>query len=78
MLQPFADGLKLFIKETVIPTKTNNVIFIIAPILTLVLSLLGWIAIPFSGHEVVIDINIGVLYIFAISSLNVYGIIIAG
>jgi NADH-quinone oxidoreductase subunit H len=78
MLQPFADGLKLFVKETVIPTKTNNVIFILAPIITLVLSLLGWIAIPFSSHEVVIDINIGVLYIFAISSLNVYGIIVAG
>lgn len=77
-LQPFADGLKLFVKESLIPTKVNKGMYIAAPILTLVLSLLGWISIPFGPNEVVIDINLGILYIFAISSLSVYGIIIAG
>lgn len=78
ILQPFADGLKLFAKETVIPTKTNLVLFIFAPILTILLSLLSWICIPFSVTNVICDLNLGILYIFAISSLNVYGIIIAG
>ena len=78
ILQPFADGLKLFAKETIIPTKTNLILFIFAPILTIILSLLSWICIPFSITNVICDLNLGILYIFAISSLNVYGIIIAG
>jgi len=78
LLQPFSDGLKLFIKETVIPTKVNKIIFILAPLLTFFLCLLGWICIPFSNNGIILDLNIGILYLFAISSLNVYGIIMAG
>jgi NADH-quinone oxidoreductase subunit H len=78
VLQPFADGLKLLIKETIIPSKANKVIFILAPILTLFLSFLNYTVIPFSLFNVFADINVGVLYIFAISSLSVYGIIMSG
>jgi NADH-quinone oxidoreductase subunit H len=78
VLQPFADGLKLLIKETIIPSKANKVIFIIAPILTLFLSFLSYAVLPFSVFNVFADINVGVLYIFAISSLGVYGIIMSG
>ena len=78
ILQAFADGLKLFLKESVIPTKTNLFLFIFAPILTMLLSLLSWVCIPFSFTNVICDLNLGILYIFAISSLNVYGIILAG
>jgi NADH-quinone oxidoreductase subunit H len=78
MLQPFADGLKLFVKETVMPAKANRLLFIAAPIITLFLSLLGWAVIPFGEGDVILDLNVGLLYLFAISSLNVYGIILAG
>jgi len=78
VLQPFADGLKLLIKETIIPSKANKVIFLIAPILTLFLSFVNYTVIPFSVFNVFADINVGVLYIFAISSLSVYGIIMSG
>jgi NADH-quinone oxidoreductase subunit H len=78
VLQPFADGLKLLIKETIIPSKANKVIFIIAPVLTLFLSFLSYTVIPFSLFNVFSDLNVGVLYIFAISSLGVYGIIMSG
>ena len=78
ILQPFADGLKLLIKEPVIPGNANRYLFIIAPILTLFLSFLGWIIIPFDYNIVYANINIGILYLFAISSLGVYGIILAG
>ena len=78
ILQPFADGLKLLIKETILPIKANQIIFLIAPILTIFLSFMGWAIIPFNDYTVFADINIGVLYIFAISSLGVYGIIISG
>ena len=78
VLQPFADGLKLLIKETIIPSKANKIIFIIAPILTLFLSFLSYAVLPFSLFNVFADINVGVLYIFAISSLGVYGIIMSG
>jgi NADH-quinone oxidoreductase subunit H len=78
LLQPFADGLKLFIKETVIPSGANRVVFIIAPILTFLLSLIAWAVIPFDEGLVLSDINVGILYLFAISSLGVYGIIMAG
>jgi len=78
ILQPLADGLKLFAKETILPSNANTTLFLLAPIITFVLSLLGWVVIPFSEKAVISDINIGVLYILAISSLSVYGIIIGG
>jgi NADH-quinone oxidoreductase subunit H len=78
LLQPFADGLKLFAKETVIPSGANRVVFVIAPMLTFLLSLIAWAVIPFGPGLVLADINVGVLYLFAISSLGVYGIIMAG
>jgi NADH-quinone oxidoreductase subunit H len=77
-LQPFADGLKLLIKETIIPSKANKIIFILAPILALFLSFLNWTVIPFNKFNVFSDINIGILYIYAISSLSVYSIIMSG
>jgi NADH-quinone oxidoreductase subunit H len=78
LLQPFADGLKLLLKETVIPSGANRGVFIIAPIITFLLSLIAWAVIPFGVGVVVADINVGILYLFAISSLGVYGIIMAG
>lgn len=78
LLQPFADGLKLFLKETIIPSHSNKFLFFLAPIITFFISLLIWAVIPFSEYVVMADINLGVLYLFAISSLGVYGIIIAG
>src|SRR6266404_2297522 len=78
LLQPFADGLKLLVKETVLPSEANRVVFIIAPLVTFTLSLVAWAVIPFSPGVVIANINVGVLYIFAISSLGVYGIILAG
>ncbi len=78
LLQPFADGLKLLMKETIIPTGANKALFVAAPILLFFLSLVSWAVIPFDKGWVLANINIGVLYLFAISSLGVYGIIIAG
>jgi NADH-quinone oxidoreductase subunit H len=78
LLQPFADGLKLLMKETVIPSGANRVVFIAAPILTFVLSLVAWAVIPFDPGVVLSNINVGILYLFAISSLGVYGIVMAG
>src|SRR5215468_12687159 len=78
LLQPIADGLKLFMKETVVPTGANRVVFIAAPILTFVLGLVAWAVIPFDFGVVLADINVGILYLFAISSLGVYGIVMAG
>lgn len=78
LLQPLADGLKLFVKETVLPSSANTVIFILAPVLTFLFGLLSWCIIPFGEGLVLVDLNIGVLYLLAISSLGVYGIIIAG
>ena len=78
LLQPFADGLKLLVKETVIPSSANTVIFILAPILTFILSLVTWAVIPFDQNAVFVDLNVGVLFVFAISSFGVYGIITAG
>src|SRR5262249_12915924 len=69
LLQPFADGLKLLVKETVIPSEANRVVFIIAPLVTFTLSLVAWAVIPFDPGVVIANINVGVLYIFAISSL---------
>ena len=76
--QPLADGLKLFIKETILPAGANRTVFIMAPMLTFILSLIAWAVIPFDVGMVLADINVGVLYLFAISSLGVYGVIMAG
>lgn len=78
LFQPLADGLKLLMKETIIPTGANRVLFIMAPMIMFTLGLVGWAVIPFDTHLVLADINVGILYIFAVSSLGVYGIIIAG
>jgi NADH-quinone oxidoreductase subunit H len=78
LLQPFADGLKLLVKETIVPTGANRFVFMMAPMLTFLLSLVAWAVIPFDYGLVLSDINVGILYLFAISSLGVYGIIMAG
>ena len=78
LLQPIADGLKLLLKEIIIPSKANKFLFFLAPIITFVLALIGWAVVPFSENFVVANLNIGVLYLLATSSLGVYGIIIAG
>jgi NADH-quinone oxidoreductase subunit H len=78
LLQPIADGLKLFAKETVIPSSSNPVNFALAPILTFFLSLLSWVVIPVNASFSLSDLNLGLIYLFAVSSLGVYGIILAG
>jgi NADH:ubiquinone oxidoreductase subunit H len=78
LLQPIADGLKLMIKEPILPSSANLFIFIMAPVITFMLSLVAWAVIPFDYGMVLSDLNVGILYIFAISSLGVYGIITAG
>jgi NADH-quinone oxidoreductase subunit H len=78
LLQPFADGLKLLIKETVLPSSSNIGIFILAPIVTFLLSLITWAVIPIGNNLVFVDLSVGVLYVLAISSLGVYGIVCAG
>jgi NADH-quinone oxidoreductase subunit H len=78
LLQPLADGLKLFVKETILPNSANIFIYIIAPIITFFLSLASWAVIPFDEGFVLTDLSMGLLYLLAISSLAVYGIIIAG
>jgi NADH-quinone oxidoreductase subunit H len=76
--QAIADGLKLLVKETILPSSSNVIIFIIAPILTFLLALMGWAVVPFGEGLVLSDLNVGILYIFAVSSLGVYGIITSG
>ena len=78
LLQPIADGVKLLGKETILPTGSNKFLFVIAPMMTFALALAAWAVIPFQSGVVLSNINVGVLYLFAISSLSVYGIIIAG
>jgi NADH-quinone oxidoreductase subunit H len=78
LLQPLADGLKLLIKESVIPTNSNTFSFILAPILTFFLSLTGWSIMPFSGISFFTNVDPSLLFIFAISSLAVYGVILSG
>lgn len=78
LLQALADGLKLFVKETIFPSNSNIIIFILAPFLSFFLSLISWSVIPFSKNSVLIDLNFGIIYLFAISSLSVFGIIMAG
>ena len=78
ILQSFADALKLLTKENIIPSGSNKIVFILAPIITMVLSLAAWAVIPFAPGWVVSDINVGVMYLFAVSSLSIYGVIMAG
>ena len=78
LLQPLADGVKLMSKELILPTESNKALFILAPVITFTLAMVGWAVIPFGSGLVLADINVGVLYLLAISSLGVYGIIIAG
>ena len=78
LLQSLADALKYIFKEVIIPSTSNKVIFILAPIVTMTLALVSWAVIPFSATQVIADINVGILYLFAVSSLGVYGIIMGG
>ncbi len=78
LLQPLADGLKLFSKEMIFPQQSSKIVFVLAPMLTFTLSLVAWAVIPFDEGLVLADINVGILYLFAISSLGVYGILMAG
>lgn len=78
LLQPLADGLKLFVKETTLPNSGNINLFLLAPSMAFILSLMGWAVIPFSEGLILCELNLGILYLFAISALNVYGILFAG
>ena len=78
LLQPIADGVKLFSKETIIPSQAHRVVFLLAPMILFALSLVAWAVIPFDKDWVLANINVGVLYLFAISSMGVYGVIMAG
>ncbi len=78
LLQSFADGLKVFLQETIVPTAANKGIFLIGPIVTFTVALLAWAVVPFNSGAILADINVGLLYVLAISSLGVYGMIMAG
>ena len=78
LLQSLADALKYMFKEVIIPSSSNKIIFVLAPIITMTLALISWAVIPFSATQVLADINVGILYLFAVSSLGVYGIIMGG
>jgi NADH-quinone oxidoreductase subunit H len=78
LLQSLADALKYMFKEVIVPSSANKVVFILAPIVTMTLALISWAVIPFSATQVIADINVGILYLFAVSSLGVYGIIMGG
>jgi NADH-quinone oxidoreductase subunit H len=78
LLQPLADGLKLMLKEVILPAKANKILFLLAPFITFLLALVAWAVIPFSETWVIADINVGIMYLLATSSLGVYGVIIAG
>ena len=78
LLQPLADGLKLFSKETIFPTVSNKIVFLLAPMIAFSLSIAAWAVIPIADGWVISNINVGILYLFAVSSLSVYGIIMAG
>ena len=76
--QAFADAGKMLMKETIIPTGANRLLFLLAPVITFTLAMIAWAVIPLNDHWAVANINVGILYLFAISSLSVYGIIVAG
>jgi NADH-quinone oxidoreductase subunit H len=78
LLQPLSDGLKLFVKEAIFPSNSNQFIFKISPIITFLVSLMGYAIIPFDKYSVFADVNLGILYLFAMSSLGIYGIIMSG
>lgn len=78
LFQPFADAIKLLAKETILPSSSNKIIFILAPMITFILSVVGWAVMPFDVYSIIADVNLGILYLFAISSMGVYGIIVAG
>ncbi|MBI1300483.1 MAG: NADH-quinone oxidoreductase subunit NuoH [Alphaproteobacteria bacterium] len=78
LLQPIADGIKLFSKETIIPSQAHRVVFLLAPMMLFALSLIAWVVIPFDKGWVLANLNVGILYLFAISSMGVYGVIMAG
>ena len=78
LLQSFADGLKVFLQETIVPSASNKGLFLIAPIITFAVALMSWAVIPFNSGAVLADINVGLLYVLAVSSLGVYGVVIAG
>ncbi len=78
LMQPFADALKMLMKETIVPTGANRILFIVAPLLTMTLAMIAWAVIPVNDGWAIANINVGILYLFAISSLGVYGIVIAG
>src|SRR3546814_21096670 len=75
LLQPSSDAGKLLFKETILPSGANRLVFLMAPMLTFILAMIGWAVIPFDDGMVLADINVGILYLFAISSLGVYGVI---
>jgi len=78
LLQPLSDGLKLFVKEIILPSSSNKLIFIFSPVLTFIISLLGWAVIPYDKFAFLAELNLGIIYLFAVSSLGVYGIILSG
>src|SRR6195952_3761812 len=78
LMQSFADGLKVFLQETIVPAAANRILFLVAPIITFTVALIAWAVIPFSSFSVLANINVGLLYILAVSSLGVYGVILAG
>lgn len=78
LLQPLSDGFKLLVKEMIIPSNSNKIIFVTSPLLTFTISLMGWVVIPYDKYAVFSQIDLGILYLFAISSLGVYGVIMSG
>ena len=78
VLQSFADFIKIFFKETIIPTGANKIVFLAAPVVTFILAFIAWAVVPFAPGWVIADINVGILYLFAVSSLGVYCIVMAG
>jgi len=78
LLQPLSDGFKLLMKETILPSSANKLIFVLSPMITFIISLMGWAVIPYDKYSVLAEINAGILYLFGVSSLGVYGIIMSG
>jgi NADH-quinone oxidoreductase subunit H len=78
LLQPLSDGFKLFVKETVIPSSSSEALFILSPMLTFFISLMGWAVIPYNKYSILAELNLGILYLLAVSSLGIYGIVMSG